>query len=89
MGKRFDELAKALASGVSRREAIRRFAVGALGGALAAVIPGRGANAAPDECLASCESNTGRDLGDCLAKCHACGSAGGTFHVVNNAPFCA
>ena len=35
MGELFDELAKALASGVSRREALKRFAAGILGGIFA------------------------------------------------------
>ncbi len=45
MGKQFDELAKALASGVSRRSALKRFAAGAAGAALASVFTGRSADA--------------------------------------------
>ena len=36
MGKQFDELAKALAHGTSRRVALKRFAAGIAGAALAA-----------------------------------------------------
>lgn len=40
MGDQFDELSKALASGMTRREALRRFAGGVVGVALAGVVPG-------------------------------------------------
>ena len=38
---RFDDLTKALASGVSRREALRKIGGGLLGAALASLLPGR------------------------------------------------
>src|SRR5947207_13495492 len=41
MGKHFDELSKALANGVSRRSALKRFAAGVAGAPLASVPPGR------------------------------------------------
>ena len=46
MGQQFDELAKALASGQSRREALRKF-IGGVAGVVLASVPGR---AAADEC---------------------------------------
>jgi hypothetical protein len=46
MGELFDELAKALASGRSRRQALRSFAAGVAGAALASLVPGRSAEAA-------------------------------------------
>lgn len=41
MGKEFDELSKALASGLSRRQALRRFGLGLFGAAVAAMLPWR------------------------------------------------
>jgi hypothetical protein len=40
-GKELDELSKALASGVSRRTAMRRFVFGSIGAAAASLLPGR------------------------------------------------
>jgi hypothetical protein len=45
MGEHFDELARALASGRSRRQALRSFAAGVAGAALASLMPGRSAEA--------------------------------------------
>jgi hypothetical protein len=39
MGKEFDDLAKALARGESRRQALRKFVVGALGAVVGAAMP--------------------------------------------------
>jgi hypothetical protein len=47
MGPEFDELAKALASGQSKRRAWWRFASGVAGGILATLVPGL---ASADEC---------------------------------------
>lgn len=50
MGQQFDELAKALASGKSRREALQHVAAG-LAGVLLASLPGRAAaDGGPDLC---------------------------------------
>ena len=49
MGKHFDELSKALASGASRRSALKRFAAGVAGAAIASVLPGRSAEAQSGE----------------------------------------
>jgi hypothetical protein len=46
MGQQFDELSKALASGMSRRRALWRFAGGLAGAALVSLIPGRTSHAA-------------------------------------------
>ncbi|GEM_PF-7106866 len=74
MVKHFDELAKALASGIPRRVALRRFAGGLVGAALAAAIPGRAALAAPsgkagcaDYCLK--KVGPGAQLGTCINEC--------------------
>lgn len=74
MVKHFDELAKALASGIPRRVALRRFAGGLLGAAMASAIPGRAALAAPsgkagcaDYCLH--HSKPGVSLGTCINNC--------------------
>jgi hypothetical protein len=70
MGKRFDDLSKAFASGVSRRQAL----VGALGGVgaavAAAVIPGRGtALADSDAALKCCPVVNGQPSGFCATHC--------------------
>jgi hypothetical protein len=59
MGKRFDDLSKAFATGISRRQALMG-AIGGMGAAVAAaVIPGRGALADDDaarKCASFCSS---------------------------------
>ena len=51
MADRFDELAKALVSGVTRRDALKRLAVGLVGGLLAAAgFVGKSRSAAPGTC---------------------------------------
>ena len=74
MVKHFDELAKALASGMPRRVALRRFAGGLVGAAMAAAIPGRAALAAPSGkggCAAYClqKVGPGAKLGTCINEC--------------------
>jgi hypothetical protein len=54
MGEHFDELAKALATGRSRRQALRTFAVGVAGAALASLVPGRAADATTTNAGAAC-----------------------------------
>jgi hypothetical protein len=87
MGKQFDELAKALASGVSRRSALKRFASGAVGAAFASVFTGRSADAqkigpeAPSDCQKFCrefvKSSSGRAFGRCVSFCASCLGRGG------------
>ena len=77
MVKHFDELAKALAAGVPRRVALRRFAGGLAGAALATVIPGQAALAAGGKvgCADYCEKHphNGVSLGTCINQCvHEC-----------------
>lgn len=73
MTKHFDELAKAFAAGVPRRVALRRFAGGLVGAAMATVIPGQTALAAGGkaDCAAWCEARN--EVGPKLAPCiHWC-----------------
>jgi hypothetical protein len=93
MGKQFDELAKALASGTSRRVALRRLASGLAGAALANVFLGRGAEvqaAGPSSlCLDLCGELSGVEYRQCLGACTACENSGGHFTSVNHGPpFC-
>ena len=85
MGKQFEELAKALASGVSRRSALKRFAAGAMGAAAATMFSGR--NAAADEtpgiCQQGCDTRSGRAYGKCVSECSKCVSKGGRPIFVN------
>jgi len=74
MANQFDELSKALASGVSRREALRRFGVG-LAGALLASAGVRKASAAPSACAVICGKNAGISgplHATCLQACRQC-----------------
>jgi hypothetical protein len=76
MGNRFDELAKDLARGVSRREALRRLGGGLLGAAIAAVGLGLG-NASADgvgdgeACVDCCNAIVPRPhpFGQCVSEC--------------------
>ena len=93
MGNRFDELAKDLARGVSRREALRRLGGGLLGAAVAAVGLGLGKATADgkgkgEACVDCCNAITPRPhpFGDCVSACvhgqgvcgHGCIAAGGS-----------
>ena len=86
MGKQFDELAKALASGVSRRSALKRFAAGAVGAAITTMFSGRSAAAdeAPAICQERCGPRSGRAYGKCISECTKCVSKGGQPIFVNN-----
>lgn len=93
MGRQFDELAKALASGTSRRVVLKRFAAGLAGAALANVFISRDAEAqlpgSESECNEICRDERelrGRELAECIARCAACRQHGGAFVHVNNAP---
>jgi hypothetical protein len=74
MGKRFDDFAKALARGVSRREALRHLG-GCLAGTLLALWDVGKARAAPSPrsaCQEYCQGYLGlrgRDLGECMQLC--------------------
>src|ERR1700737_4598012 len=94
MGKRFDELYKAFATGVSRRQALMG-AIGGVGAAVAAaVIPGRGSALADtdaamrcaDFCVRVCGGFTnGNNL--CVDRCIAEASMQqGLCFAVNGAP---
>jgi hypothetical protein len=92
MGKEFDELARALASGVSRRAALKRFAAGAVGAAFASVFTGRSADAqspsSPPECQEICRQlvgpSSGREFGRCVSGCARCIARGGEPYFINN-----
>jgi len=76
MGKVFEELSKDLASGVSRRQALRRFAAG-IGAAIAALLTGRSAEAqrgGKAACVEFCRAQglTGREFGECMAESARC-----------------
>jgi hypothetical protein len=85
MGKQFDELSKALASGASRRRALRRFLGSVVGAAMVALIPGRrSAEADPlisinrpgPDCVALCRGVCppgSRGFGDCVSTCERTG----------------
>ena len=100
MGKQFDELSKALARGTSRRAALKRFALGAAGAAVASLLPGRNAEAQYAfervYCQALCIqwredyglADPGRESGQCVANCASCLRRGGEFIILNNLPFC-
>src|SRR5262245_47938029 len=84
MAEHFDELTKDLASGVSRRDALKRFVGGIFGGLLAAVGLTKTAGAqAPGTCPAYCRSlginpGNGNAFGKCVSNCSNCRLAGGT-----------
>jgi hypothetical protein len=81
MEHRFDELAKALAEGVSRREALRRLGGGLAGALLASLGVGKSwSQSAGFSCNDFCSKQglTGSALGTCLQQCRACVSEGGT-----------
>jgi hypothetical protein len=98
MGKRFDELSKSFASGVSRRQALMG-AIGGVGAAVAAaVLPGKGALADDDaarKCASFCAQNcgdpgyfiNGAGTNPCTDQCIAEASMGqGLCFTVNGAP---
>ena len=93
MGKHLDELAKALASGTSRRTALKRFAAGVAGAALANTLFGATAEAGPpgveaerqNECQKICRAAgaTGSEFGTCVSSCTNCLDYGGRPFIVN------
>lgn len=93
MGKQFDELSKALASGASRRAALKRFAVGLAGAALASVLPGRRAEAQyePSDCRSICRNDLGlqgESFGRCVAACTSCIRNCGQFGAFSEISAC-
>ena len=71
MAEHFDELAKALASGVSRRDALKRFVGGVLGGLFAAVGFGTTMGA------------QGNSQNTCPAHCRRLGITPGRYRAMN------
>jgi hypothetical protein len=92
MGKHFDELSKALASGASRRSALKRFAAGVAGAVVASVLPGRSAEAqsGESECRVICREwgLQGQAYGQCVSQCATCVAHGGEFVILNSGPIC-
>jgi hypothetical protein len=84
MGKQLDELAKAMAAGTSRRAALKRFAVGVAGAALASVLPAQGAQAQGVglTCVQFCEQHgasvSSESCRGVWTRCIECVRAGGT-----------
>jgi hypothetical protein len=70
---KFDDLSKALADGVSRRQALRLIAGGLGGTVLASVGVGR-AKAAVSPCSAFCATFHGAAHAECMQTCKECGS---------------
>jgi len=82
MSNRFDELAKGLASGLTRRDALKRVAGGLAGLLFADVALGSKAQAA-DTCPDYCRSiginpGGGNAFGKCVSNCAHCKNSGGT-----------
>jgi hypothetical protein len=67
MQDRLDELARALAGGMSRRRALRRIGGGLSGGALAMLGIGRASAAQPPQAV--CDVCMSRFIGQCVAVC--------------------
>ena len=94
MGKHFDELSKSLASGLSRRASLKRFATGTMGALLTSVLPGRGEQVAAgevrDQCRAFCrELDLNRQKRRrCVRECIDCIRGGGKFGQANGTFFC-
>ncbi len=78
MGKQFDEFAKALATGRSRREALRLLAAGIGSATLATILPGRslaqGDNRGNSVCAHFCTEMypPGPERGACIAASAQC-----------------
>jgi hypothetical protein len=86
---RFDELAKALAGGVTRRRALRALGGGLAGGLLAALGLGkaRADNAWGQQCEEYCKSLGAHPLGQCVSSCVSCVKLGGTACGVDECCF--
>jgi hypothetical protein len=85
MENRFDELAKAVAGGMSRREALRRVGGGLVGAVLASLGLGTKAWSAPapnSGCEQFCRDcgispGNGNAFGQCVSSCEHCWNTGG------------
>jgi hypothetical protein len=93
VGTHFDELSKALARGESRKSALKRFAAGLAGAALAVVRPGQAAADDAFGCDRDCSDlfpRLGGAWRQCVADCLRCRARGHHFFVnVNGSnPIC-
>lgn len=79
--RQFDEVTRALATGISRRTVLRRLGVGVVGLGLAA-IGRRTSRAAPTACAVFCADQPGARGAQCRQTCKAC--AGGPSAVCFN-----
>jgi len=89
LAKNIDQLAKDIATGMSRRKAFGRFA-GGMGAAFLALLSRRPAQAeGNDICVAFCRSQgaSGRDFGQCVSFSAHCGP-GECAWVLSGTPFC-
>jgi hypothetical protein len=92
MEHQFDELAKALAAGVSRREALRRIGGGVVGLILASLGLGKAWGQSADvDCKKFCKSALSSDpkskeqVATCKASCEDCQAGGNTVCGVSSA----
>ena len=86
-GQRFDTLARALATGMPRRTALRALVAGAAAAALPRPQPAR---AAPSGCRQFCGFFADLDPGECQGECARCEGRGGEFCGAgfHDRPFC-
>jgi len=61
LGKQFDDLSKALARGLSRRQALQRMVGGVVAAAVALVLPGRTFAGGTSDCAHFCDAVFGDD----------------------------
>ena len=90
MGKEFDDLAKALARGESRRQALRKFVVGALGVVVGAAMPASASADGGLDCKAdgkACKKNSQCCSGSCCDG--VCCPAGFCIPSNSGPPICA
>ena len=79
----FDEIAKALASGLTRRQALRRVGGGLAGAMLASLGLGKAWGATPKNCADFCKNfvginpGNGNAYGKCVSNCAHCVNSGG------------
>jgi hypothetical protein len=87
MNERFDDLAKVLAQGASRRAVLRGIGAALAGAVLGSL--GRPARAAPASpcCKAMCQGVHGRDRRSCLINCANC-TGDGNYFCWHDGPDC-
>jgi hypothetical protein len=79
----FDEMAKALAGGLTRRQALRKVGGGLAGALLASVGLGKASGATPMNCADYCKNfvgiqpGNGNAYGQCVSNCANCIAGGG------------